>query len=44
MFRRYCHLYRRGELERLASAAGGSELVEAGYESGNYFVVLRVVA
>lgn len=44
VFKRYCHLYRSGELEELASRVQDVELCESGYESGNYFVILRVVA
>ena len=44
VFKRYCHLYRQGELEELASRVKDVELCESGYESGNYFVILKVVA
>jgi alkylated DNA repair protein alkB family protein 8 len=43
VFKRYCHLYRQGELEDLASRVEGVELIESGYESGNYFVILKVM-
>ena len=43
VFQRYCHLYRQGELEDLASRINGVEICESGYESGNYFVILKVV-
>jgi alkylated DNA repair protein alkB family protein 8 len=43
VFKRYCHLYRQGELENLASRIKGVEICESGYESGNYFVILKVV-
>jgi ubiquinone/menaquinone biosynthesis C-methylase UbiE len=41
IFQRYCHLYREGELEFLASKVEGLTLLESGYESGNYYVILR---
>jgi hypothetical protein len=41
VFQRYCHLYREGELEFLASKVEGLILVESGYESGNYYVIVR---
>ncbi|TKA79849.1 hypothetical protein B0A55_02790 [Friedmanniomyces simplex] len=43
-FHRYYHLYRKGELERDVQLAGG-EVVEAGYEKDNWWVVatLRTV-
>jgi tRNA (uracil-5-)-methyltransferase TRM9 len=39
---RYYHLYRKGELEQNAIAAGG-EIVEQGYERDNWYVVVRRV-
>lgn len=44
VFQRYCHLYRKGELEELADEVENVELMESGYESGNYFVILRVTS
>lgn len=43
VFRRYCHLYRRGEMEDLASQVPSLQLVESGYESGNHFLMLEVL-
>lgn len=43
IFQRYCHLYRQGELESLGARVKGAQLVECGYESGNYFMILRVL-
>ncbi|KAK2624354.1 hypothetical protein QTJ16_006304 [Diplocarpon rosae] len=39
-FQRYYHLYRKGELEEDVRSAGG-EVVEAGYEKDNWWVVCR---
>jgi SAM-dependent methyltransferase len=44
IFQRYCHLYRQGELETLAAQITGAQLVECGYETGNHFMILRVLA
>jgi alkylated DNA repair protein alkB family protein 8 len=43
VFQRYCHLYRKGEMEELASRVPGLELIESGYESGNYYMILKVI-
>ncbi|KAI0845757.1 S-adenosyl-L-methionine-dependent methyltransferase [Daldinia vernicosa] len=37
-YQRYYHLYRKGELEEDAKAAGG-EIVESGYEKDNWWVI-----
>lgn len=42
VFKRYCHLYKRGELENIVSQVLNVVLVESGFETGNYFVILRV--
>lgn len=42
VFKRYCHLYRKGELEELVNHVPSLELVEGGFESGNYFIILQV--
>lgn len=42
VFRRYCHLYRQGDMEDLASQVPNLRLVESGYESGNHFLILEV--
>ena len=44
VFKRYCHLYRQGELEELVNHVPNLELVEGGFESGNYFIILKVTA
>lgn len=43
VFKRYCHMYRSGELEELAAEVDSVTLHESGYETGNHFVILRVV-
>jgi alkylated DNA repair dioxygenase AlkB/ubiquinone/menaquinone biosynthesis C-methylase UbiE len=43
VFQRYCHLYRKGEMEQIIDSVKGVKLLENGYESGNYFVILEVV-
>lgn len=43
VFQRYCHLYRQGELGEIVSQVPNVELLEEGFESGNYFVILRVI-
>eukprot|EP00804_Cyclotella_cryptica_P018252 CCRYP_005984-RA/>CCRYP_005984-RA protein AED:0.24 eAED:-0.41 QI:0/-1/0/1/-1/1/1/0/1017 len=42
IFQRYCHLYRRGELEELVAQIPCLELIESAYEKGNHVVLLRV--
>ncbi|KAL7548368.1 hypothetical protein ACHAWF_011657 [Thalassiosira exigua] len=43
VFQRYCHMYRRGELESLCERVPGLEVVESFYEKGNHAVLLRVL-
>jgi alkylated DNA repair protein alkB family protein 8 len=42
VFKRYCHLYREGELDEIALQVPGVELIESGFESGNYFITFMV--
>jgi len=42
VFKRYCHLYRYGELDELVKQVEGLTLIQSGYESGNHFVLVRV--
>ena len=42
VFQRYCHLYRSEELAALARKVDGVEVTDSGFESGNYFIILRV--
>jgi alkylated DNA repair dioxygenase AlkB/SAM-dependent methyltransferase len=44
VFQRYCHMYREGELDDLVQQVSGVRLIESGYESGNHYVILEVVA
>ena len=43
VFQRYCHMYREGELEEIVAEIDSLEVVDGGFESGNYFVILKVV-
>mmetsp|Transcript_41668 Transcript_41668/g.61018 ORF Transcript_41668/g.61018 Transcript_41668/m.61018 type:complete len:98 (+) Transcript_41668:332-625(+) len=43
VFQRYCHLYRKGELEILASQIPNLKVLESGFESGNHFLIMKVV-
>jgi len=42
VFKRYCHLYRKGELDEIANEVPGVHIVDSGFESGNYFVIFEV--
>lgn len=44
VFQRYCHMYREGELEDIVSQIPSVKLIDGGFETGNYFVILEVVA
>ena len=44
VFQRYCHMYREGELDDLVRQVPSVRLLESGYESGNHFVILEVIA
>ena len=43
VFKRYCHLYRKGELNEIAEAIPNVVVVDSGFESGNYFIIVRVM-
>lgn len=43
VYERYCHVYREGELEELCSQVAGCEVVDRGWDRGNWFVQLRKV-
>jgi len=43
VFQRYCHMYKEGELENLVSKIDSLEIVDSGFESGNHFVILKVI-
>lgn len=42
IFQRYCHMYRRGELEELVAQIPTLQLIESAYEKGNHVVLLKV--
>lgn len=42
IFQRYCHMYRRGELEDLVAQIPTLQLMESAYEKGNHVVLLKV--
>lgn len=42
VFKRYCHLYKQGELEMVAESVSGMDLIESGFESGNYYIIMKV--
>ena len=42
VFQRYCHVYKKGELEGLAARLGkGVSVVESYYDTGNWCMVLE---
>ena len=43
VFQRYCHMYRKGELESLCNRVPGLEVLDSSYEKGNHVVLLRAV-
>jgi alkylated DNA repair protein alkB family protein 8 len=43
VFQRYCHMYREGELESLVAEIDNLEVLESGFETGNHFVIFKVV-
>lgn len=38
---RYCHMYKRGELEELCALVPGCGVVDGGYDSGNWRVLIQ---
>jgi alkylated DNA repair protein alkB family protein 8 len=42
VFQRYCHMYRKGELESLCKRVPGLEVLESFYEKGNWVVTCKV--
>jgi alkylated DNA repair protein alkB family protein 8 len=40
-FKRYCHVYRQGELEELFSLIPGVSIVESYYDRGNWAVIVK---
>jgi alkylated DNA repair protein alkB family protein 8 len=43
VFKRYCHLYKEGELDNVCAQVPSIKIVDSGFESGNYFVIVKVV-
>lgn len=43
IFQRYCHVYKRGELEDLCSSCSDNRIVESGWDKGNWFVRLMKI-
>ncbi|EEC51757.1 predicted protein, partial [Phaeodactylum tricornutum CCAP 1055/1] len=43
VFKRYCHMYREGEMEQLVSEVPNAQLSGSGVESGNHFVIIKVL-
>ena len=43
VFQRYCHVYKEGELDKLASLIPEVEVVESYYDTGNWCLVLRKI-
>ena len=42
VFQRYCHMYRKGELESLCERVPGLKVLESAYEKGNWVITCRV--
>lgn len=43
IFQRYCHVYKKGELEALCACVPGCKLIESGWDKGNWFVELEKI-
>lgn len=43
VFQRYCHMYKKGELEDLVARVNCLEIIDSGFECGNHFVILKVI-
>ena len=43
VFKRYCHVYKEGELEDLCSGVPGCRIHESGFDKGNWFVVFEKI-
>ena len=41
MFQRFYHVYKNHELDDLVNDVGGLVTCDSGYESGNYYVVVK---
>ncbi len=42
-YQRYCHVYKKGELEDICRSIPGCRLIETGYDRSNWFVELECV-
>jgi len=42
VFKRYCHLYRLGELDEIVAEVPGTKLLDTAFESGNYSIIFEV--
>jgi hypothetical protein len=43
VFQRYCHMYREGEFDSHVSEIDSLEILETGFETGNHFMILKVI-
>jgi alkylated DNA repair protein alkB family protein 8 len=43
VYERYCHVYREGELVDLCSRIPNCQIIESGYEKGNWFLKLQKI-
>ena len=41
VFQRFCHVYKKGEIEELAKCLDGFEVAESWYDSGNHAMVVK---
>jgi SAM-dependent methyltransferase len=41
VYQRYCHVYRRGELEDLCSSVPGVRIAQSGYDKNNWYIMLQ---
>jgi len=44
VLQRYCHVYRQGELEQLVAMLPWLEVVDVGYDTGNWAMTIRKTA
>lgn len=43
VYQRYCHVYKKGEMESLCSKIPTCRLIKSGWESGNWYVILEKI-
>lgn len=41
VYQRYCHVYRKGELEDLCSSVPGIRITQSGYDHNNWYIILQ---